>query len=97
MMELKGMKSAKNHLILTAKGADCITETPIESAEKLKRESPNVLNWVAEEVKKQDWIAFCKTMRNTQEIQQRWNDRLERNRIKNSVRGLGVEKTKNKI
>lgn len=97
-MELKSMKNVKNNLILTAMCADFISpKMPIESAEKFKKECPNAFNWVAEEVKNQDWIAFRKSVRNGKEIQQRWNDRLERNRIKDLVWGLGVEKTKGKI
>lgn len=88
----------KNHLI-------AMIETVASASPKvsqshfgvLQKDYPNALNWVEEEIAVRDWKALRKAMRNTQDIQQRWNERLERNRIKKSVDDLGKDKMGKKL
>jgi len=85
------------HLIFANLIADQVFPNAQKNKSEFKKEYPHAFNWVAEEIALEDWNTFRKTMRNPQDIQQRWNNRLERNRIKNSVDGLGKEKAGKKL
>lgn len=85
-------KNIKDHLILVAETvASASPKVAPEDVKNFEKEHPNAFNWLAEEISVEDWRAFRKTMRNTQDIQQRWDDRRERNRLKQSVAGLGQD------
>lgn len=91
-------KNMKDHLVAIAEMI--ASESPKVSQNHVgnfQKDYPNALNWVEEEISVRDWRALRKAMRNTQDIQQRWNDRLERNRIKKSVDGLGKCKMGKKL
>ena len=91
-------KNMKDHVIaVAAMVASASPKVPQNRIGNLQKDCSNVLNWVAEEIAVEDWNGFRKAMRNTQDIQQRWNDRLERNRIKKSVDGLGECKMGKKL
>lgn len=91
-------KKIKDHLTAIAETVALASpKVPHQSIGNLEKECSNAFNWVAEEITIEAWKELRKTLRNTQDIQQRWNDRLERNRIKNSVDGLGKEKSGKKL
>jgi len=96
--ENMNFKKMKDHMIAVAEMvASASPKVPQNHVGNLQKDYPNALNWVEEEIAVENWKEFRKTIRNTEDIQRRWNDRLERNRIKNSVDGLGKEHVGKKL
>lgn len=88
----------KDYLIaMTEMVASASPPVPKNPVVNLEAEHPNAFNWVDEQICSIEWRMLRKLARNREDIQQRWNDRLERNRIKNSVNGLGKEKIGKKL
>lgn len=92
------VKNVTDNLIAIAQTVACASpHVPQNAVENFNKEHPNAFKWVEEEIRGVDWMAFRKLVRNEGDIQRRWNDRLERNRLKQSVAGLGQDTLGKKI
>lgn len=91
--KIKNIKQQLALSIYIAQASSSIAQSQTTDFEQIASKS----FWVAEEIAAVDWRTAQKAFRDTEDIQQRWNERAARNRLKQSVKGLGHNSAEKKI